>query len=121
MQIKGKVVRVLPTETVGANGFTKRRVHLEPEGGNPDYPQVIEIELQKDRCYLADQLAPGTAIEAEIDLRGREWTSPQNEIKVFNTIYCWKLTVSGPAVAVSTPVVPVVNHPQVDANGDVPF
>jgi hypothetical protein len=27
-----------------------------------------------------------------INLRGREWTNPHGEVKVFNTLQCWKVT-----------------------------
>jgi hypothetical protein len=31
-----------------------------------------------------------------INLRGREWTNPQDEVKVFNTLQCWKVVSDVP-------------------------
>ncbi len=30
-------------------------------------------------------------VEVFFNLRGREWTSPQNEVKYFNTLDAWKI------------------------------
>ena len=33
----------------------------------------------------------GEEMEVHFNLRGRDWTNPQGEIKTFNTLECWKL------------------------------
>lgn len=90
MDIKGKVIRILPTETVGSNSFTKRVVHIETESDSK-YPQVLAVEFQGERVSLTDKLKDGDTATFHINLRGREWTNPQGEMKVFNTITVWKL------------------------------
>ena len=90
MQIQGKVIRMLATETVGANNFTKRVIHIETDS-NTQYPQVLAVEFQGDRISLTDKLKPGSTATFHINLRGREWTDKQGEIKAFNTIVVWKL------------------------------
>ena len=90
MYIKGKVIRILATETVGSNNFTKRVVYVETESDSK-YPQVLAVEFQGDRVSLIDKLKEGDTATFHINLRGREWQNPQGETKVFNTITVWKL------------------------------
>jgi hypothetical protein len=88
MTIKGTIKRIGATTTVSDGKFTKRELVLTT---TDQYPQIVSIELQQKSCSLADDLSVGQDIEAYINIRGREWTSPQGEVKVFNTIVCWKV------------------------------
>lgn len=90
MQIQGKVIRILATETVGSNNFTKKVVHIETESDSK-YPQILAVEFQGERVNLTDKLKEGDTATFHINLRGREWTNPQGEMKVFNTIVVWKV------------------------------
>jgi hypothetical protein len=95
MNIKGTIKKIHPTETVGSSGFQKRKVWVEVDSDSK-YPQTIEIEFQGEKCSLADTLYEGMdAFNFSINLRGREWTSPAGEKKVFNTIVAWKVQVEG--------------------------
>jgi hypothetical protein len=38
-----------------------------------------------------DQVQVSDQIEVSFNLRGREWTSPQGEIKYFNTLEAWRI------------------------------
>jgi len=88
MTIKGTIKRIGATVSVSDGKFSKRELILTT---TDQYPQVVSIELQQKSCSLADSLSVGQDIEAYINIRGREWTSPQGEVKVFNTIACWKI------------------------------
>jgi single-strand DNA-binding protein len=92
MNIQGKVIRVMPVQSVGANNFQKREAHIETESESK-YPQIIAIEAQGEKVGLFDNLKPGDVADFAINLRGREWNSPQGETKVFNTIVAWKVEV----------------------------
>jgi hypothetical protein len=94
MNIKGTIKKIHPTETVGSSGFQKRKVWVEIDL-DTKYPQTIEIEFQGDKTSLADNLSAGQVVDLSINLRGREWTSPTGETKVFNTIVAWKVEVVG--------------------------
>jgi hypothetical protein len=94
MNIKGTIKNIFATETVGASNFQKRKIWVEIDL-DTKYPQTIEIELQGERTSLADSLNEGQVVDISINLRGREWTSPQGETKVFNTIVAWKVEVEG--------------------------
>ena len=58
---------------------------------NPDYPQPLQFELVQDRCELLDSFQKGQEVEVHFELRGREWTSPQGQVKYFNSLQAWKL------------------------------
>jgi translation initiation factor IF-3 len=88
MTIKGTIKRIGATTTVSDGKFSKRELILTTAD---QYPQIVSIELQQKACSIADSLSVGQDIEAHINIRGREWTSPQGEVKVFNTIVCWKV------------------------------
>lgn len=85
--IKGKVI--VKNETIKVTEkFSKRTFVIEEAG---DYPQLIEVELQQDKCSLIDPIQVGQIVEAHYNLRGRSWTNPQGEVKYFNTIVVWKV------------------------------
>ena len=85
--IKGKVIVKNDTIKV-TEKFSKRTFVVEEPG---DYPQLIEVELQQDKCSLIDSIQVGQVVEAHYNLRGRSWTNPQGEVKYFNTIVVWKI------------------------------
>ena len=47
--------------------------------------------MVQDRCELLDPFEVGQDVEIFFDLRGREWTNPQGEVKYFNSLQAWKL------------------------------
>jgi len=55
------------------------------------YPQDILFQATQDKCSLLDQFQAGDQVEVSFNLRGREWTSPQGEVKHFNTIEAWRI------------------------------
>ena len=58
---------------------------------NPDYPQPLQFEMVQDRCELLDSFQEGQEVVVVFELRGREWTSPQCQVKYFNSLQAWKL------------------------------
>ena len=69
--------------------FSKREFVVTDEDGM--YPQDISFQLSQDNCVKLDGFVAGDKIEVSFNLRGREWTSPQGEVKYFNTLDCWKI------------------------------
>lgn len=63
------------------------------------YPQHVSFQLTQDKCSLMDQYNVGDEIKVHFNLRGREWTSPQGELKHFNTLEAWRLEGSAGAMA----------------------
>lgn len=87
--LKGKVKVIKETKQV-SDKFKLREFVVTTEG---DYPQVINFQASQDKTELLDSIQVGQQVEVFFNLRGREWTNPQNEVKVFNTLDAWKIEV----------------------------
>lgn len=87
MNIAGKIKLIGETKVVG-NGFKKRDLVLLT---NEKYPQSILVEMTQDNCDSLDRFKQGDEVKVAINIRGREWTSPQGEVKYFNTIQGYKI------------------------------
>jgi hypothetical protein len=87
------------------------------------YPQHVSFQLTQDKCNLIDSYAIGSEIKVHFNLRGREWTSPQGEIKYFNTLEAWR--IEGGAAATSTNTAGMTNvsetYTAASAEDDLPF
>ena len=88
MEIQGKVKLIGETQTFGSNGFRKRELVVTTE---EQYPQHIMIEFVQDKSDLLNNYAVGQDVKVSINLRGREWTNPQGEVKYFNSIQGWRI------------------------------
>lgn len=88
MEIQGKIKLIGETKTFGNNGFRKREVVVTTE---EQYPQHIMVEFVQDKCDLLNKHNVGETVKISINLRGREWTNPQGEVKYFNSIQGWRI------------------------------
>lgn len=88
MEVQGKIKKIGETKTYGNNGFQKREMVLTTE---EQYPQHLLIEFVQDKTNMLDNYQVGDQIKVGINLRGREWTSPQGEVKYFNSISGWRI------------------------------
>ena len=88
MELQGKVKLIGETQTFGANGFRKREVVITTE---EQYPQHIMIEFVQDKTDLLNNYQVGQQVKISINIRGREWTNPQGEVKYFNSIQGWRI------------------------------
>ena len=87
MEIIGKVKLVNPEQQVSAT-FKKRELIVTTD---EQYPQHILIEFIQDKTDLLNTVQVGEGVKVSINLRGREWVSPQNETKYFNSIHGWRI------------------------------
>ena len=88
MEIQGKIKMIDETKTFGNNGFRKREVVITTE---EQYPQHILGEFVQDKCDLLNKHNVGETVKISINLRGREWTNPQGEVKYFNSVQGWRI------------------------------
>ena len=72
-----------------SEAFSKREFVLTVVDGA--FSNDILIQLSKDKCSSIDALNIGDMLEVEVNLKGKEWTSPSGEVKYFNTIEAWKI------------------------------
>lgn len=93
MEINGIIKKIGDTQQV-TDSFRKRELVVTTE---EQYPQHILVEFVQDRTSLLDTFNAGDKVTIGINLRGREWTSPQGEVKYFNSIHGWRIEKTGGA------------------------
>ena len=121
------IVKLVKDEEVIPEKFKKREFVLTDASSM--YPQDISFQLTQDKCSLADGFQPNDQIEVSFNLRGREWTSPQGEVKYFNTLEAWRIEKMGAGAPASapSPMDGATNKATVDnlsndsADDDLPF
>jgi translation initiation factor IF-3 len=82
------IVKVLNVEQVISASFKKRELVVTTD---EQYPQHIMVEFNQDKCDLLNSYKVGDSVKVSINLRGREWVSPQGETKYFNGIQGWRI------------------------------
>lgn len=88
MEIQGTIKEIRNTETVGTNNFQKRDLILVT---TEQYPQYLSIQFVQDKCNILDNFGSGEMVTVSINLKGREYSSPNGEIKYFNTLQGWRI------------------------------
>ena len=105
MEVQGKIKLIGETQTVGSNGFRKRELVVTTE---EQYPQHLSIDFVQDKTDLLNTFQVGQQVKVGINLRGREWISPQGETKHFNYIQGWRIdSLQQNSVAAAPPVPPM--------------
>lgn len=93
------------------------------------YPQDILFQAVQDKCAMLDGFKVQDQVEVSFNLRGREWTSPQGEVKYFNTLDAWRVEKVGQGMPQSgpsemnldpIPVAPTANTDS-EEDDDLPF
>ena len=126
MELQGTVKKIGETQTF-ASGFQKRELVLLTE---EQYPQPIQIDFLSDKIDLLNNVSEGENVKIGINIRGKEWTNPQGEVKYFNSITGWRIEkVSGENTNTEAPQpntfekpAPITNdNPFGDEDQDLPF
>jgi hypothetical protein len=102
MEVTGKI-KVINAEQQVSASFRKRELVVATE---EQYPQFISINFVQDKCDLLNNYNIGEAVKVAINLRGREWVSPQGETKYFNDIQGWKIDRLQAEAPVAAPPMP---------------
>lgn len=87
MEVTGTVKRILPVQNVSAT-FRKRELVVTTD---EQYPQTVAIEFTQDKVDLLDRVREGEAVSVSINIRGREWTSPQGDVRYFVSLQGWRV------------------------------
>ena len=87
MELQGTVKKISDIQTF-ASGFQKREMVILTQ---EQYPQPINIEFLQEKINLLENISEGENVKVGINIRGREWTSPQGEVKYFNSITGWRI------------------------------
>lgn len=86
MEVTGVIQTMSWNVTAGT--ATKSIVKIQTQ---EQYPQVYEVDFFGDKQNLISTFRQGEVVTIGINLRGREWTSPQGEVKVFLSLNGWKI------------------------------
>ena len=117
MELQGTVKKIGETQTF-ASGFQKRELVLLTE---EQYPQPIQIDFLSDKIDLLNNISEGESVKVGINIRGKEWTNPQGEVKYFNSISGWRIEkVSGENTNTEAPQPNTFQTPA-PATNDNPF
>ncbi len=122
IKITGKLHAIFDTKQV-TDRFQKREFVVEL-ADNSRYPQFVMFQLTGDRCDKIQGFAVGDELNIDFSLRGREWTSPQGEVKFFNSLDVWEVERVGdaPPADQDRPPLPDEAPPEADQyEDDVPF
>ncbi len=87
MEVSGRVKVIAAEQQISAS-FKKREIVITTD---EQYPQVIMVEFTQDKTDLLNNYAIGDEVKISINIRGREWVSPQGETKYFNSIQGWRI------------------------------
>lgn len=87
MELQGTIKKISDLQTF-PSGFQKKECVLMTQ---EQYPQPINIEFLSEKAAILDGFNEGDDVKIGINIRGREWTSPQNEVKYFNSITGWRI------------------------------
>ncbi len=118
-EMTGTVTEVFDTQSVGANGFTKREFRVK-EDKESKWPNFVAFTLKKDKCPLADSISEGAKIKVHFNVEGRIW-DPDNgkPTRCFIDLVCWKIDI----LEKGKPAVPPPAEPDgfADDTADIPF
>lgn len=116
-------LKVKNNEQAVSEKFRKREFVITDS--STQYPQYISFQLTQDKCSLLDSYNIGDEITVHFNLRGREWKSPQGEIKYFNSLEAWRLekkTASAPQASSNEGYpAPTIEDMPMDVKDDLPF
>ncbi|MBR1922062.1 MAG: DUF3127 domain-containing protein [Kiritimatiellae bacterium] len=89
----GVVEKVLPTQSF-ASGFSKRDIVMTDDvGADAKWPNHIAFTFKKEAAAVLDTVKEGQRAKIRFAIDGREWTSPQGQVKYFTDLTGLKLEV----------------------------
>ena len=122
METNGKVHAIFEAKQI-TERFRKREFVIEL-GDNPRYPQYVQFQLTGDRCESLDGFEIGDEVQVEFSLRGREWKSPQGDVRYFNSLDVWEVRRVGARAPSPDPFAdgpPLPDEPSIPVDDDIPF
>lgn len=88
MELLGTIKEIHDVQNF-ASGFQRRDFVLVTE---EKFPQTLLIETSADRIDILDPFKPGDIVRVGINIKGKEWTSPDGSVKYFTSLSAWKVT-----------------------------
>lgn len=94
MELTGTIKKIYEEKTF-SSGFNKRDLVLTTQ---EQYPQFILVEFIKEKAALLNSVNEGDDVTISINIRGREWTGQDGQVKYFNSITGWRIQKSNEGV-----------------------
>jgi hypothetical protein len=91
-QLTGTVKVLNDTQQV-TDSFKKREFVVTD--ASSQYPQDILFQAVQANTDKLNDIQVGETVTVSFNLRGREWTSPQGEVKYFNSLDAWNIIKAG--------------------------
>lgn len=92
LSVTGKIYQIQDIQKIN-DTFSKREFVLELTNDDQVYVQKVSFSLLRDNVNLIDGIQKGQEVEVKFYLNGRDWTSPQGEVKFFNTLDAQEVNV----------------------------
>lgn len=86
-------VKVINDTVQVSEKFSKREFVVTDSSSM--YPQDILFQLTQDKCSMVDGVSVNDTVEVSFNIRGREWVSPQGEVRYFNSLDAWRVEKVG--------------------------
>jgi hypothetical protein len=99
-ELDGTLIVIKDTHAV-SDRFKKREFVVKTDEDSP-FPQLIPLQFTQDRCSNLDSYTTGDKVKVDFYVKGREWTSPQGEVKHFLSLDAWSISKSGASTGEST-------------------
>lgn len=122
------ILKVINDTQVVSDRFKKREIVVTDSSGQ--YPQDISFQLTQEKTDAVNDFKVNDAVQVSFFIRGREWTSPQGEVKYFNSLDIWAIKkldgTAGSAPAMSQQEPPMRTTEEVQSftasdDDDLPF
>ncbi|MCC6251618.1 MAG: DUF3127 domain-containing protein [Bacteroidia bacterium] len=85
------ILKVKNSEVQVSEKFRKREFVIQENSSQ--FPQILLFQLTQDRCSLIENANIGDEIKVNFNLRGREWTNQQGEVKYFNSLEAFRVDI----------------------------
>ena len=95
------VAHVIGAPETKSDKFSFRKFIVKDDS-NPQYPNVVEFQFANKSMDKLNDINPGDEVEVHYNLRGREWTNQQGEVKYFVSLDGWRVDVLKKAAASNT-------------------
>ena len=117
-------LKVVNDTQVVSEKFKKREIVITDSTGQ--YPQDILFQLTQDKTDAVNGMQAGEAVQVSFFIRGREWTSPQGEVRYFNSLDVWSIKKADGGVAPTSQEPPMRTTEEAQAftasaDDDLPF
>ena len=96
-ELSGTLIIIKDTQQV-SDRFKKREFVVKTDEESP-FPQLIPLQFTQDRCDNLDAFKQGDNVKVDFYIKGREWTSPQGEVKHFLSLDAWSIDELGSSSA----------------------